>query len=157
MDLALIEHADAEIELARVELLQDAHAIDGAKAQRNGGRRRCNARKQARNHRDLDGVGKADSERPLGGRGVEGLALQHRRLDLGKGHAHGIGKRQRPRGRPHPLGAAGEKLVAEQCPEPRQIVAHGRLAEPDASRGARDAALRQQRVKRDQQVQVEPA
>ena len=131
--------------------------IDRAKAQRDGRRHVAQPRKQPRDHRDLDGVGEADSEHPLGGRGIEGFALKHRRLDLGKGHADGIGKRQRARGRPHPLGAAGEKLIAEQRPEPRQIVAHGRLAEPNASRGARDASLRQQRVKRDQQVQVEPA
>jgi hypothetical protein len=36
-------------------------------------------------------------------------------------------------------------------------VAHGRLPEADAGRGARDAAVREERVERDQQVQVEAA
>jgi hypothetical protein len=114
------------------------------------------ARNEARNHRDLDGVGKADLKYPVRGRGVEGLPLQHCRLDLRQRHAHGIGKRERPRGRPHAVGAAREKLVAEQRPEPGQIMTHGRLAEPNTGRGASDAPLGEQRVKRDQKVQVEP-
>ena len=89
--------------------------------------------------------------------GIERLALEHRRLDLGERDAHRIGERKRARRRPHAFGAARQQLVAEQRAEPREIVAHRRLAEPDARRGARNAPLRQQRIERDQQIEVEPA
>jgi hypothetical protein len=78
-------------------------------------------------------------------------------LNLGECHAHGIGKRQRPGRGPHAVGAASEELVAEQGPEPREVVAHRRLAKPNAGRGASDAPIRQQRVERDQKVEVELA
>ena len=101
--------------------------------------------------------GETDSEGPLRGRGIERLALKHRRLDLGQRHPHRIGKLERPGRGPHAVGAARQQLIAEQRPEPSEIVAHGRLPEPDARRGARDAALRQKRVERDQQIEVESA
>ena len=121
------------------------------------GGRGAEPRHQAGGHRHLDRVGEADPEHPLGRRRVEVLALQHRRLDLGERHPHRIGKRERAGRRPHAFGAPGQQLVPEQRPEPREIVTHGRLAEPDAGSRARHAPLGEQRIEGDQQVQVEPA
>ena len=114
-------------------------------------------REKARNHRDLDGVGKADPECAVGGGGIERLALEHRRLDLGERDPHRIGERKRARCRPHAFGAARQQLIAKQRAQPREIVAHRRLAKPNAGRRARNAALRQQSIERDQQIEVEPA
>ena len=47
-----------------------------------------------------------------------------------------------------------QDLVAEQRAQASEVVAHGRLPEADAGRGARHAALREQGVKGDEQVQV---
>ena len=57
----------------------------------------------------------------------------------------------------HALRGAGQELVAEQRAQAGEVVAHRRLAEPDAGRGAGDAALGQQRVEGDEQVEVEAA
>ena len=45
----------------------------------------------------------------------------------------------------------------EQNAKSRQIVAHGRLAEAHAGRGARHAPFGQECVERDKQVEVQPA
>ena len=100
--------------------------------------------------------GEADAEGSFGGRRIEGFALKHRRLNLRERHAHRIDERKRPRRGPHAVGAARQELVAEQRPEPPEIVTHRRLAETDARRGARDAPLGEQRIEGDQQVEVEP-
>ncbi len=50
-----------------------------------------------------------------------------------------------------------EQRVAEHHAQPGQRVAHARLAEPDPVRGARDAALAQERVERHEEVEVDPA
>jgi hypothetical protein len=91
----------------------------------------------------------------LGRAGIEGLAAGQERLHLGERGPHGLGERQRPGGGPHPLGPAGEQLVAEQGAQAGEIVAHRRLAEPDPGRGAGDAALREQGVEGDEEVEVE--
>ena len=113
-------------------------------------------RHQARHHRYLDRIGETDPKCPLGGCRIEVLAMKHRRLYLGEGDAHGIGQGKRAGRWPHAFGAARQQLVAEQRPEPREIVAHGRLTEPDPGGRPRDAPLGEQRIERDQQVQVEP-
>jgi hypothetical protein len=48
-----------------------------------------------------------------------------------------------------------EEIVAEQLAQPRQGAAHRRLAEADAAARPRDVALAQQRVERDEQVEIE--
>ena len=101
--------------------------------------------------------GEADAEGSLGSRGIERLALKDRRLNLGERHSHRVDKRKRPWCGPHAVGAARQEFIAEESPEPPEIVAHRRLAKADARRGARDASLREQRVERDQQVEVESA
>ena len=101
--------------------------------------------------------GQPDSECAVGGSRIERLALEHRRLDLGECDAHRIGERKRARGWPHAVGAARQQLIAEQRPQPREIVAHRRLTKPNTGRGAGDAALGQQRVERNQEIEVEPA
>ena len=100
--------------------------------------------------------GETDAESPLGCPGIEGFALKDCRLDLRERDPHRVGKRKRPGRGPHSVGAAGQELIAEQRPEPSETMAHGRLAESYALRGTRDAPLGQQRIERDQQIEVEP-
>ena len=56
-----------------------------------------------------------------------------------------------------PSEPSGQELVAEQRAQAGEVVAHGRLAKADAGGGARDAALGEQRVESDEQVQVDAA
>jgi len=50
---------------------------------------------------------------------------------------------------------AGEQLVAEVAAQPAERGAHGGLAQPDALPGPGDVALVEQRVQRDEQVEVD--
>ena len=52
---------------------------------------------------------------------------------------------------------ADEQRIVEEPAQPAERVAHARLAEPDALRRPRDAALAEQGVERDEQVEVEAA
>lgn len=54
-------------------------------------------------------------------------------------------------------GCANKQLVLEEPAQAGERVAHRGLAHADALGGAGDAALGQQRIERDQKVEVEPA
>ena len=58
-------------------------------------------------------------------------------------------------GRLHPLAGADEHRIVEDLADPRERVAHRRLREPDPRCCARDVPLREQRIERDQEVEVE--
>jgi hypothetical protein len=62
---------------------------------------------------------------------------------------------ERARGRHDAARCAHEQFIAERFTQPFERPAHRRLAEEEPLRGARDAALLQQRAKGQQQVQVE--
>src|SRR5262249_31997039 len=116
MDLAMIEYTDAKIEPPRVQLLEDAQAIDGAQPQGDIRRRPAQARHQPGDKRDLDRIGKPDAEHAVSSRWVESLPLQHGCLNLREGDPHGIGQGECARSRPHAVSASGKKLVTEQSP-----------------------------------------
>jgi hypothetical protein len=78
-------------------------------------------------------------------------------MDRAQRPADRPGERQGARSRPDAVGRADEELVLEEPAQPAERVAHRRLADADALRGASDAALGQERVEGDQQVEVEPA
>jgi hypothetical protein len=63
-------------------------------------------------------------------------------------------QRQRPRGQFHPGARAHQQRIAEQVAQPLQRVAGGRLRQPDPHRGPADISFQQQRVERDQQIEV---
>ena len=61
----------------------------------------------------------------------------------------------RQRGEPVLVAESGQQVVAEMPAEPGQLRRHRGLAQADLLGGLADAALLQQRVQRDQQIQVE--
>ena len=61
------------------------------------------------------------------------------------------------RRRAHAVGPARQQLVAEQAAQAGEVVAHRRLPEVDAGGGLGDAAFRQQRVKSDEEIEIDPA
>ena len=119
--------------------------------------RRCFAKigEKRRAKQRLDAVGQADAEHAIGGAGIEGSLPRHQRLDLRERDPHRVDERQGSRRWAHAVRRAGEKFVAKQRAQAREVVAHRRLPNADARRGPGDAALRKQSVEGDQQVEVE--
>ena len=60
-----------------------------------------------------------------------------------------------PRRRDHPFGTADKQLVLQHVAQPGQCVTHRRLAETKAFAGSRDATVLHDRVKRDQQIEID--
>jgi hypothetical protein len=56
-----------------------------------------------------------------------------------------------------PPGAGDSSASAKIAPQLAQLHAHRRLAQVQAPGGARDASLRQQRVERDEQIEIDLA
>jgi hypothetical protein len=102
-------------------------------------------------------VGHAEDEAPLRLSRIEAPLLEQRRLDRAQRAADRPGERQGARGRPDAVGRADEQLVLEEPAQAAERVAHRRLADADALRGPGDAALGQEGVEGDQEVEVEPA
>ena len=89
--------------------------------------------------------------------GSNGLWRRDDRLDAPERVAHGLDQRERLGGRPHAVWRAGQDLVAEKVARSRLSV--WLIADcpmPIANRRPGDVALVEQRVERDQQVQIEP-
>ena len=147
--------ADAEVEAVGVELVEQP--VGGVQAQPDAGCGLAEVGEQRGTEQHLHAVRQPDPEQPLGGPGVERLVPGHQGRDLGEGDPHRIDQGEGAGGGAHALRSPGQELVAEQCAQAGEVVAHGRLPEADAGRGARDAALREQRVEGDEQVQVDAA
>jgi hypothetical protein len=75
----------------------------------------------------------------------------HRLQRLTERHQHGV----RARRALHDAAALHQQRVVEQLAQAAQRLAHGRLRHARAARGARDAALAQERVEGHQRVQLE--
>ena len=60
----------------------------------------------------------------------------------------------RPRRQLHARACSYQQGIADQVAQPLQGVAGGRLRQPDPHRGAADAGFPQQRLERDQQIEV---
>ena len=63
-------------------------------------------------------------------------------------------QRLRPRRQFHPCTGPHQKRIADQVAQPLQRVARRRLRQADPHRGAADAGFPEQRVERDQQIEV---
>ena len=63
-------------------------------------------------------------------------------------------QRLRPRRQLHPRAGAHQQRIADQVAQPLQRMAGGRLRQPDPHRGAADIGFAEQRVERDQQIEV---
>ena len=131
--------------------------IGGVQPQPDAGRGLAEMGEQRGTEQHLHAVRQPDPEQPLGRPGVERLVPGDQGLDLGERDPHRVDQGEGARGRAHALRPSGQELVAEQRAQAGEVVAHGRLPEADAGRGARHAALREQRVEGDEQVQVDAA
>lgn len=80
---------------------------------------------------------------------------EQRRFDLAEQAAHLRREALGERGVAHHASFAREDGIAEQLAQARERVAHRGLAEPDASPRRGHAALAQERVERDEQVEIE--
>jgi hypothetical protein len=151
-----VEATDRQVELSRGQTpVGVAGGRKGPCLQRNAGCAAGESLDEAREHGHLGGVdaGEAEGSRGLGrlevGRGLEGPANRVEGLmERGPGG-------QGPRGRHHLAPRPNQDGVVEEVAQPGESPAHGGLAEPDACRGAAHAALGQQGVESDQEIQVD--
>src|SRR6185312_11894891 len=93
----------------------------------------------------------AQAKRTAIGRRVEAQRRVERAPDELERLVHRADQGLGPRGGHERRALADEQRVVEEPAQPAERVAHARLAEPDALRRARDAALAEQGVERDEQ------
>jgi hypothetical protein len=105
--------------------------------------------------RVFDVVRRGDGERHLRRGRVERAGLLHQPADVGEHLLHRRGELQAFRGRQHPSGGAQQQRVPEERAQPRERGAHRGLRQAEPRRGPGHVALAEERVERDQQVQVD--
>jgi hypothetical protein len=121
----------------------------------DAGRDLTHARQQRRQDQDLHTVGQSEPESSDRRRWVEGLIARHQRFDLRQQGLQRLQQRHRVRSEAHAIGTPRQELVTEQFPQAREVMAHRGLANANPGRGPRDAALPQQRIEMNQQIQVD--
>ena len=148
---------DAEVDLRRLELAADGAEIHRAHGEAGERRRRLEPVDELRQDRVLHVVGRRDGEGHLRSRRVERPRLLDQPVDVGDQLLHRRGELE-PLGRgQHPAGGAQQQRIAEERAQPAERRAHRRLRKVQPARRARDVALAQQRVERDQEVEVDRA
>jgi len=157
MGLTLREYviADREIQFVGIERIKKRRRTDTVEPQTDTRRDLAQARQQSRNDQDFHAVRQSQPESSRRRRRIEGFVSRYQRLDAGQRGPHRLNQCRRARGQAQALRPSRQELVAEQVPQAREVVAHCRLTDADASRSARDATLREQRVEVNQQVQVD--
>ena len=90
---------------------------------------------------------------PLAARGVE-IIGEEQAAHLVERLRQRAAQRLRPRRQLHARADAHQQGIADQVAQPLQRVARRRLRQPDPHRRAADIGFPQQRVERDQQVEV---
>ena len=154
--LALLEHADSEIDPSRIEVVEDAVPIDRVQQELHPRCHRLQMRDEGRHQKHLGRVRDAEGEGEVGRGRIEGSRRRRDLLNLGQCRLHRPKERQRARRWPHAVGPPRQQLIREGGAQPRQGMAHRRLADADPSGRAGHAPLRQQRVEGDEQVEIEP-
>ena len=86
---------------------------------------------------------------------IERLVPGDERLDPGEDDPHRVHEDEGAGSGAHALRSPRHEFVAEQCAQAGEVVAHGRLREAEPGCGSRHAALREQGVEGDEEVQVE--
>jgi hypothetical protein len=76
-------------------------------------------------------------------------------MDLLQYRVHRLDERLGERREGHAAPAGDEQPVVQRMAQAREHAAHRRLTEMDAAAGVGDALLREQRVKGDEQIQIE--
>ena len=108
-----------------------------------------------RRHQQFDReIGHHQPEMPLAARGVE-IVRYEQPAHLIERLRQRSAQRLRPRRELHPRADAHQQRIAEHIAQPLQRMARGRLRQPDPHRGAADIGFQQQRVERDQQIEIE--
>ena len=90
---------------------------------------------------------------PLAARGVE-IVRHEQPADLIERLRQRPAQRLGPRRQLHARAVAHQQGIADQVAQPLQRMARRRLRQPDPHRRAADAGFPQQRVERDQQIEV---
>ena len=108
-----------------------------------------------RRHQQLDReIGHHQAKAPFAAGGVEIIRNEqpaHLIERLRQRPAQGL----RPRRQFHAGADPDQQGIAEHIAQPLQRMARGRLRQPDPHRGAADTGFQQQRVERDQQIEIE--
>ncbi len=117
-------------------------------------RRRLRDLLHQRRHQQLDReIRHHQAKLPLAARGVE-IVGNEQRAHLIERLRQRRAQRLRPRRQLHAGAGAHQQRIADQVAQPLQRVARRRLRQPDPHRGAADIGFPQQRVERDQQIEV---
>jgi hypothetical protein len=147
-------HADGKVDFVALQ------GVDGLRRRQmqyveSDARRRATLGDELRQQHAGEYVRHTDSERPLGGLGIEsGIALQDA-FDLTQKLTERIDEFQRARGRLHSGGSPNEKFVCEHSAQATECIAHRGLTEPNLFRGLCNVALGQERFQRHQKIQVD--
>jgi hypothetical protein len=99
-------------------------------------------------------IGHHQTKAPLAAGGVE-IVRDEKSAHLIERLRQRPAQRLRPRRQFHAGAGTDQQGVAQHLAQPLQRVARGRLRQADPHGGAADIGFQQQRVKRNQQVQVE--
>jgi hypothetical protein len=148
---------DPEIDLAGLEAAPDRAEVHRAHREPRPRRPRLEEVHQPGQDRELDVVRCGDREGALGAGGIERARLLDEPDDLAEHLSHRRDQRLPLGGGQHPAGGAQEQRIAKERAQPAERRAHRRLREVQPARRARDVALAQERVQRDQQVEVDRA
>ena len=105
---------------------------------------------------DLDQiVRRHDPKPPFSGRGFETRPSVQGDANALQDFSYLGRETQSQRSRLHAAADGRQQIIAEVLPQAAQGAAHGRLTQVQAICGARDAALLDQRIERDEQIQIQ--
>lgn len=150
-----LEAAEHEVQLALVQGFgrqARGQVLDGDGDSRGAF---AQAAHQARHADQLDVVGHRHGEALPAAPRIEAFAIAQALFDLPQRRADRCFQCQRPRCWLHGPTGADQQRIVEQFAQAVQRVAHRRLAQRQALRGARDVTLAQQGVEHAQQVEIE--
>lgn len=153
--LALRDDADGKVDRIAVELVKHRRVVQSPERQTDARRVVLQVREQTRSQQHLDAARHGNGKRALDGGGLEAVLAKDDRLELLECRTHRPDQRLGARRQCHALGRTGQDLVAEELAQATEGAAHRRLTDAEMTGGARDAALRQKRIERDEQVQID--
>ena len=148
---------DAEVDLRRLELAADGAEVHRAHGEAGERRRRLEPVDELGQDRELHIVRRRDGEGAWAVAGSNAPGCWTSRPTSASSCFTGAASSSPFEVGSIPPARAQEERIAEERAQPSERRAHRRLREIQAARRARDVALAQQRVERDQQVEVDRA
>ena len=146
-----------QVDHTSFHLLAEQVAIELADGDPQFGRADAQVEHQWGDHGELHIVRAGDRDGEVGGRGIEAASPCQHLLHLVERPSHRRFKLDRPRSRCHAALRRQKQRVAEEIAQPRELRAQRRLAQTEPPSRPRDIALGQERVERDQEVEIDLA